>query len=79
MKMMTVGEFKSRFSDVISDVKSGEEIAVTFGRKKEIVGYFVPKKKMGNSPDRKLGILEGKATAIFNDDFKFSERDFVDL
>lgn len=39
---MTVGEFKAQFSSVIEQVKKGEEIAVTFGKKKEIVGYFKP-------------------------------------
>lgn len=40
---MTVGEFKAQFSNVIELVKKGEEIAVTFGKKKESVGYYTPK------------------------------------
>jgi antitoxin (DNA-binding transcriptional repressor) of toxin-antitoxin stability system len=31
---MTVGEFKTHFSDVIEQVKAGEEIAVTYSKKK---------------------------------------------
>ncbi|MDB5022934.1 MAG: Phd YefM protein [Mucilaginibacter sp.] len=42
MKKMTVGEFKTHFSDVIEQIKSGETIAVTFGKKKEMIGYFLP-------------------------------------
>lgn len=42
MKTMTVGEFKTHFSDVVKEVKAGKKIAVTSGKKKEIVGYFVP-------------------------------------
>ncbi len=76
MKTMTIGEFKSRFSDVIKQVKSGEEIAVTIGKRKEIVGYFVheiPKSKI----KRKLGILEHKARVIFHPDFKITEEEFL--
>ena len=78
MKTMTVGEFKTHFSDVVKKVKAGEEIAVTSGKKKEIVGYFVPEitEKKGK---RKLGILEGKATATFSDDFKISIEEFLNL
>jgi len=42
MKTMTVGKFKSHFSDVVDQVKAGASFAVTYGRKKEIVGYFLP-------------------------------------
>lgn len=45
MKTMTVGEFKTHFSEVIEQVKRGEEIAVTYGKKKEIIGYFKPEIK----------------------------------
>ena len=40
---MTVGEFKSHFSEVLEQVRSGISIAVTYGKKKEVVGYFLPK------------------------------------
>lgn len=79
MKTMTVGEFKSRFSDVIEQVKRGEEIAVTFGKKKEIVGYFLSKMVESKTLKRKLGILEGKAKVIFQDDFKMTEEEFLGL
>jgi len=77
MKTMTVGEFKTHFSEVIEQVKDGEKIAVTFGRKKEIIGYFLP--ELPQQPKRKLGILEGKAKVIFRDDFKITEEEFLGL
>ncbi|RDC54170.1 prevent-host-death protein [Pedobacter chinensis] len=78
MKKMSVGEFKTHFSEVIEQVKEGREIAVTYGKKKEVIGYFVPKldKKEGK---RKLGILDGKAEIIFRDDFKMTEEEFLGL
>ena len=77
MKTMTVGEFKTHFSEVIDQVKGGEQIAVTFGKKKEIVGYFLP--EMPKTGKRELGILEGKASIGFSDDFKMTEEEFLGL
>lgn len=76
MKTMSVGEFKAHFSNVIERVKAGEKIAVTFGKKKVIIGYFLPKIPMAGSK-RKLGILEGKAKAVFQPDFKITEEEFI--
>lgn len=78
MKTMTVGEFKTHFSEVLEQVKSGIGIAVTYGKKKEIIGYFVPKLKNKDSK-RKLGVLKGKAEVIFSDSFKISEEEFLGL
>ena len=77
MKTMSVGEFKTHFSDVLELVKLGEKIAVTFGKKKEIIGYFLP--EISEKPKRILGILEGKAKVVFQSDFKISEDDFLGL
>lgn len=76
IKKMTVGDFKSHFSEAIDWVKSGKKIAVTFGKKKEVVGYFVPE-AMGNEKKRQLGKLEGSASATFKDNFKMTEEEFL--
>jgi hypothetical protein len=77
MKTMTVGEFKTHFSEVLEQVKEGEKIAVTFGKKKEVVGYFLP--ELPEQTKRSLGILEGKAKAIFSNDFKMTDDEFLGL
>jgi antitoxin (DNA-binding transcriptional repressor) of toxin-antitoxin stability system len=77
MKTMSVGEFKTHFSEVIDQVKAGEEIAVTYGKKKEVVGYFLPEKT--KKPKRKLGILEGKVEVIFKPDFEMTTEEFLGL
>jgi hypothetical protein len=77
MKTMTVGEFKTHFSEVLEHIKGGEKIAVTFGKKKEVVGYFLP--ELPGQAKRNLGILEGKANAIFRDDFKMTDDEFLGL
>jgi len=76
MKKMSVGEFKTNFSQVIEEVKAGEKIAVTFGKKKEVIGYFLPENSV-EKPKRKLGILAGKSEVIFEDDFEMSEEEFL--
>ncbi len=78
MTEMTIGEFKTHFSEVVKKVKSGEKIAVTSGKKKEIVGYFVPEIP-AKKEKRKLGILEGKASMVIHPDFKMTEEDFLNL
>ena len=77
MITMTVGEFKTRFSEVIDQVTAGEEIAVTYGKTKKIVGYFVPEKT--KKAKRTLGILEGKVEVIFKPDFKITTEEFLAL
>jgi len=78
MKTMSVGEFKTHFSEVIEQVKAGEKIEVTFGKKKEVVGYF-SLKEQGTKPKRTLGILDGKASVVFHEDFKMTDEEFLGL
>lgn len=73
---MSVAEFKSQFSKVIEWVKEGNKVAVTFGKKKEVVGYFIPRLP-SSMKKRKLGIMEGKADAVFYEDYKISEEEFL--
>jgi hypothetical protein len=74
---MSVTEFKKHFSDVLLLVKQGETIAVTYGRKKEIIGYFVH--ETPQRPKRILGILDGKAKVTVGPDFKMTEEEFLGL
>ncbi len=77
MKTMSVGEFKTHFSEVVEQVKAGEKIAVTFGKKKEVIGYFLP--ELPKQEKRKIGILQGKASAEFSPDFKITDEEFLKL
>ncbi len=78
MRTLTVGELKAQFSQIIKDVQAGEEIAVAFGKKREVIAYLVPKPDRKPTP-RKLGILQGKGKAVFADDFKMTEEEFLGL
>jgi antitoxin (DNA-binding transcriptional repressor) of toxin-antitoxin stability system len=78
METMSVGEFKSNFSEVLKRVLAGEEIGILYGKKKEIVARLVPKSP-AKKPKRKIGILEGKGKVIFNAGFKMTEKEFLGL
>jgi len=77
MKTLTVGEFKTNFSEVLEQVKTGEKFAVTYGKKKEVVGYFVPEINQGSKI--KLGIAAGRGAVVFAPDFKMTEEEFLGL
>ena len=42
MKTMSVGELKPNFSAAIAGVKAGEDIIISYGRKKEKVAAIIP-------------------------------------
>jgi prevent-host-death family protein len=76
MKTLPVGEFKTHFSKVISDVKSGERIIVTFGKKKENVAVIIPYKEYIQKNIIDLGLLKDKKMTI-HDDFKMTEDELL--
>ncbi|GAB3641740.1 hypothetical protein GCM10027423_23760 [Spirosoma arcticum] len=76
MEVMTVGDLKSHFSEVLERIKAGEEIAVTFGKKKEIVAYLIPRSAR-QPAKRKLGLLAGTGKVTFAPDFKLTEDEFL--
>ena len=69
MEVLSVGEFKARFSEIIDKIKAGHSVGVTYGKKKELIGIFKPNEEKPKK--RKLGILEGKVKVKFAKDFKF--------
>ena len=76
MKTLAVGEFKTHFSEVLDEVRHGEEFVVCYGRKKEKVAVLVPYEKYQKKPV-KLGVLEGIATYKFHDDFDMTDEEFI--
>lgn len=76
MKTMSVGEFKANFSDVLKRVLAGEEVGISYGKRKEIVAKLVPK-TAGKKSRRKIGILEGKGKVTFGADFKITDEEFL--
>ncbi len=79
MKSLPVGEIKAQFSEVLEKVQQGESFGILYGKKKELIAEINPPKKHKKTKKRKLGILEGKASVIFADDFKMTEEEFINL
>jgi uncharacterized protein YuzE len=76
MKTLTVGEFKAQFSSVIEMIKAGEEVEVTFGKQKEVIGVFKPKEKKKDARV-KIGLLNNmKGYRMAKD---FTETTFEDF
>lgn len=79
MTVVTVGDLKARFSEILKSVQAGEEFAIAFGRKKEVLAYLVPRPTTKKAGGRPLGLLEGKATLKISEDFKMTEEEFLGL
>ena len=77
MKIMTVGEFKSRFSEALDAVRDGKTIVVSCGRNREKVAAMVPYAKYQQPKKRPLGLLKGKARVRFAKDFALDEERFL--
>lgn len=79
METLTVGELKARFSEVLGRLREGEEIAISYGKKRERVAVLVPYAKRRNSPKRTLGPLKGQATCVIHDGFEMTDDELLAL
>lgn len=77
MKTFPVGEFKTHFSEIIDQVRSGEEIIITYGKKKENIAVLIPYASY-RTKKIQLGLLQDKTFKI-HDDFKMTEEDLLGL
>lgn len=77
MKTFPVGEFKTHFSEIIEQVRSGEEILITYGKKKENVAVLIPYASYKSKKIR-LGLLQNKTLKI-HDDFEMTEEELLDI
>lgn len=77
MKTFAVGEFKAHFSEIIERVRAGEEIIISYGKKKENVAVLIPYTSY-KSKKISLGLLKNKPLRI-HDDFEMTEEELIDL
>jgi len=78
MEAMPVGELKTNFSKVLEKVMSGESIGILYGRVKKPVAMIIPYEEK-KKKERKIGILDGKATIKFKDDFEMTAEELCSL
>ena len=78
MKKMTVGEFKSRFSEALDAVREGETIIVTYGRNHRQVAAMVPYAEVKIARKRPLGLLKSKVSIKFRSDFEMTDEELLE-
>jgi len=76
MKSFPVGEFKACFSDIMEQVRAGEEIIITYGKKKEKLAVIIPYAAY-KGKGIKLGLLKDKPLTFKN--FEMTEDEFLGL
>jgi antitoxin (DNA-binding transcriptional repressor) of toxin-antitoxin stability system len=77
MKTMTVGEFKSHFSEALDAVRDGETIVVSYGRNHRKVAAMVPFSQLKPPQQRPLGLLKSKVRVKFGRDFTLTDAEFL--
>ena len=77
MKTMPVGEFKARFSEAVEQVRRGEEIVISYGRKHENVAVLIPYSTYKHKNQVSLGLLKGKVSVSFAEDFEMSSEELL--
>ena len=78
MQKLPVGELKTHFSEILDKIKSGEEIIITYGKKKENVAVIIPYSTYIKKNKINLGMLKHKKM-IIHDDFEITEEEFIDI
>ena len=78
MKTMTVGEFKSRFSEALDAVRDGETIVVSYGRNHRKVAAMVPYSELKAPQQRPLGLLKSRVRVKFGRDFALMDDEFLE-
>ncbi len=79
MQTMTVGHFKAHFSQVLDYVQHGEDVVISYGKKKEKIAVLVPFDRYEGKPVRILGFLADKASFKIQADFKISDDELLSL
>ncbi|MEL3913075.1 type II toxin-antitoxin system Phd/YefM family antitoxin [Treponema pedis] len=79
MKTLPVAEVRTNFSALLKEVELGNEIGISFGRKKETIAVIVPIEEYKRIKMRKLGTLEGKVKVEFSENWTITDEEFINL
>ena len=79
MKTLQSAEAKTHFSSVLKDVEAGNEVAISYGRRKETIAVIIPYEKWKKNQKRQLGTLEGKMSVEFAKDFSITAEELINL
>jgi antitoxin (DNA-binding transcriptional repressor) of toxin-antitoxin stability system len=79
MKTYSVAEAKTHFSTLLKDVQKGEEIAISYGRKKEMVALLVPFATRQPKKTRGIGSLAEKMKVKFAKDWYMTDEELINM
>lgn len=77
MKTYGIGELRANLPAVLEEACAGEEIAVSYGRRKEKVALIVPFIGSRAGKNRWLGLFKGKARCQIHRDFSIADEDLL--
>ena len=77
MKTLQSAKVKTHFSSVLKDVEAGNEVAITYGKKKQTIAVIIPYKKWKKNQKRQLGTLEGKISISFSKNFTMTDEELI--
>ena len=77
MRVLQSAEVKTHFSSIIKDVEAGNEVAITYGRKKQTVAVIIPYDQWKKTKKRQFGSLKDKASVHFSKDFSMSDGELI--
>jgi antitoxin (DNA-binding transcriptional repressor) of toxin-antitoxin stability system len=78
MKKMTAANFKANFSSVVNELKKGNKVVITYGRKKEPLATIIPQNKL-KEPNHtvKLGDLKENGWSLKMKNFEMTEEELL--
>jgi len=77
MQTLSIGELKSRFSEVLGRLRGGQEILISYGKKKEKVAVLVPYSSYKRRSKRELGLLKERGRCVIHEDFKMTDEEIM--
>jgi prevent-host-death family protein len=79
MRTLQSAKAKTQFSSILRDVEAGNEVAITYGKRKQAVAVIIPYDKWKKGQKRQLGTLEGKMSVDFAEDFAMTDEELINL
>jgi prevent-host-death family protein len=77
MQTLTIGELKARFSEVLGRLRQGQEVVISYGKRREKVAVLIPYSHYSSKPERKLGLLRDRGHCVIHEDFKLSDDEML--
>jgi antitoxin (DNA-binding transcriptional repressor) of toxin-antitoxin stability system len=78
MKTMTTADFKANFSTVVDELRHGNKVIITYGRKKEPLATIIPQSQL-KEPNYsvELGDLKSRGWTYTLKDFEMTEEELI--